>query len=377
MNDGDIIKFDSRKQFKHIKPLGSGGTGDTYLFLDETTDMHFAIKKYSPKQLEYRDELFYRFVEEIKILFNISHPNIVRIYNYYLYPEFKIGYLQMEYIEGTPIDEYVQEEPRDKDIETIFEETISAFRYLERHHILHRDIRPSNILIDKDQCVKVIDFGFGKLLKNIGDYVNSVCLNWDVTEYPEELLMPDRIYTHQSEIYFLGKLFYKLWKDHLSTFRYTYILEKMIKVSKDERYYSFEDIEKEISVGILGELNFTSQQKTIYKEFANALYSNINFYVNEYSTVNDIQSTLKQLETAIKNSSLEELVQDNSMIIGAFINCEYNYRSNANITVDCVLNFYKFFNSLDIRKQKVVMDNIYVRLGTINVEKRMNDDIPF
>ena len=87
MNKGDLIVFDSKKNFKYIKSLGAGGTGDTHLFLDETTGIPFAIKKYAPKDFRYVDEYYSRFVDEIIILFNITHPNIVRIYNYYLYPE--------------------------------------------------------------------------------------------------------------------------------------------------------------------------------------------------------------------------------------------------------------------------------------------------
>ena len=80
MNNGEVITFDTKKNFTYVKPLGDGGTGDTYLFKDETTDMLFAIKKYVPKDPQYIDDHYKRFVDEIKILFNISHPNIVRIY---------------------------------------------------------------------------------------------------------------------------------------------------------------------------------------------------------------------------------------------------------------------------------------------------------
>ena len=103
---GKKIEFDGTTEFKFIKTLGQGGTGDAHLFEDETTGMLFAIKKYAPKDTKFLEEHYYRFVEEIKILFNVSHPNIVRIYNYYLYPEFKTGYLQMEYIDGVTIDKY-------------------------------------------------------------------------------------------------------------------------------------------------------------------------------------------------------------------------------------------------------------------------------
>ncbi|HDR7718081.1 MULTISPECIES: serine/threonine protein kinase [Bacillus cereus group] len=157
---GTVVEFNRIKQFRHIKSLGQGGTGDTHLFKDETTEMLFAFKKYAPKDSDYIDENYERFVDEIKILFTISHPNVVRVYNYYLYPENKLGYLQMEYIDGVSIADF---EPfLGKDWQGIFAETISAFEYLESKNILHRDIRPANILIDRHGNVKVIDFGFGK-----------------------------------------------------------------------------------------------------------------------------------------------------------------------------------------------------------------------
>ena len=106
MNNGDIITFNTKKNLTYIKPLGAGGTGDTHLFLDETTGIQFAIKKYVPKDYRHVDEYYNRFDDEIVILFNISHPNIVRIYNYYLFPEVKTGYLQMEYVDGTTIDKF-------------------------------------------------------------------------------------------------------------------------------------------------------------------------------------------------------------------------------------------------------------------------------
>ena len=52
MNNGDVIVFNSKKNFTYVKPLGGGGTGDTHLFLDETTGIQFAIKKYVPKDHE-------------------------------------------------------------------------------------------------------------------------------------------------------------------------------------------------------------------------------------------------------------------------------------------------------------------------------------
>lgn len=155
-----------KKKFKYVDSLGKGGTGKALLFKDETTDMLFAIKKYETEDETHRNDFYDRFVDEIKILFKISHPNIVRVYNYYLYPEEKVGYLQMEYVKGSTLDKY-DPFPFDddwKNWEDIFKETVLAFEYLEKNNILHRDIRSQNILIDENGNVKIIDFGFGKVL---------------------------------------------------------------------------------------------------------------------------------------------------------------------------------------------------------------------
>ena len=71
MRAGEIVNFDAKKNFTYIRPLGKGGTGDTYLFRDETTNILFAIKKYVPKSKLFIEEQYDRFVDEIKIYYNI------------------------------------------------------------------------------------------------------------------------------------------------------------------------------------------------------------------------------------------------------------------------------------------------------------------
>jgi serine/threonine protein kinase len=182
--------------------------------------MLFAFKKYSPKGPNDIDENFKRFVEEIKILFKISHHNVVRVYNYYLYPEAQSGYLQMEYVDGVAIDKF-EPELFGKDWVDIFKEVIYAFQYLESNRILHRDIRPSNFLIDRDENVKIIDFGFGKKLETTENEGKSVLLNWPVTQFPNETQL-EGIYNHQTEVYFIGKLFQSILGEQMSDFKYNW-----------------------------------------------------------------------------------------------------------------------------------------------------------
>ena len=374
IKSGEIITFDTKKNFTFVKSLGSGGTGDTHLFKDETTDIVFAIKKYVPKDERYVDEHYLRFVDEIKILFNISHPNIVRIYNYYLYPNSKTGFLQMEYIEGTTIDKFSPDPWDDVNWDTVFTDVISAFEYLESNSILHRDIRPENIMLDKDLNVKIIDFGFGKQLDSNRKVNNSVFLNWPATEMPNEIVF-DGDYNVQTEIYFVGTLFKHLLKDELEYFGFQHILEKMIKVEPNERYKSFTEIICDISAGVMAEINFSDDEKEVYQNFSSKLESNISHFVDEFNPVNDIKTTLLRLSDVIRGSSLEEYVQDDRKLIECFVAGRFTYYNRKNIEVKTVIDFYKLITNLPVSKRKVVFDNIYNRLSTISIE--YENELPF
>lgn len=374
VNNGDIITFNVKKNFTYMRPLGKGGTGDTYLFRDETTDMMFAIKKYAPKDNRYIDEYYSRFVDEIKILFNLSHPNVVRIYNYYLYPDLKTGYLQMEYVDGKTIDEF-EPDPWDKDWNDIFREVVSAFEYLEKHNILHRDIRPTNIMIDSNTDVKIIDFGFGKQLDNTNKEKNSILLNWPATEMPDEVEL-NHEYDKRTEIYFVGTMFRHLLKEYMDDFMFHHILEKMTKRDPSQRYNSFMEIAKDISSGVIGEIDFTNAEKEIYRNFANELTRHISYYLEKYSPISSVEQTLLKLAELIRQSSLEEYIQNNGNLIGCFIDGKFVYNSKQDIKVQIIIDFYSFVNRLSVAKQKILFDNIYTRLSAIEIHIE-DEDLPF
>lgn len=373
LKPGDIVEFDRKKQFKYIKQLGVGGTGDTHLFEDETTDMLFTFKKYAPKNLDYIADYYRRFVDEIKILFKISHPNVVRVYNYYLYPESNLGYLQMEYVDGVEISNYHpifwKKQWRD-----IFIEVVLAFEYLEKKRILHRDIRPANILIDKHENIKIIDFGFGKKLKTEEQHGKSVLLNWPVTQLPEETLL-EGIYNHQTEIYFIGKLFENLLKEELEEFEFYYVIDKMTQLKPNERYKSFNEVSKAISAGILSEVDFAESEKEVYLTFAYQLTSHIISFKDRYSPIDDLNKTINLLAGLIRDSSLEKYIQANNRLIMCFIGNGFIYNPKTDIEVGCVKKFYELLRRLSLKKQKIVLDNIYTRLSKIKID--VDYELPF
>lgn len=376
---GQNVVFDLRKQLKFVENIGKGGTGRTLLFKDETTDMLFAIKKYETEDEKHKDEFYDRFVEEIKILFKLSHPNIVKVYSHYLYPEQKVGYLQMEYVEGTTLDNYFPPIFTDNynELEEIFKETISAFDYLEKNNILHRDIRPQNILINSDGHVKIIDFGFGKILRNDDSADdNSIILNWPVTQLPEDITIYNK-YNHTTEIYFIGKLFEHILKENnmKDSFKYTYIIEKMTQIESEKRYKSFSDIISAISELMFREDYFTEEESKTYINFANKLYNQMIKLSGNIQRKN-INEIITNLQKVLRNNMLNEFIQSNNNLIRCFTNECSNYYIQADIEYKVVENFYKLIISLSEDKRQIVIDNLYTKLSNVEIEYNF-DDLPF
>lgn len=379
MEPGKVIEFNKSKYFTFIRELGSGGTGTTYLFKDEFTDTLFAIKKYDPKlnNTDHREENFERFIDEIKILLRLSHPNIVRIYNYYLYPEYLLGYIQMEFVEGVNINDYIRN--NQENLELIFRKSINAFKCLEENNILHRDIRSNNIMITNDGNVKVIDFGFGKELSKENEE-NSVLLNWPVTESPNEIRDHEE-YSTKTEIYYLGHLFDKLIRENsIEEFRYKFIIDKMCQPDPNQRYNSFEGIEKELTQGSFIDLDFTEREKSIYIQFAEQLYLMIAEYSTEFKPVDNVSTVLSKFEGILLNSSLETYIQNNAELVNCFIENGYKYKSKPMMQVETANNFYQLLANSTPYKQKIIINNLNVRLENIPLkvfDPFSDDGLPF
>ncbi|MED3622442.1 hypothetical protein P4503_31125, partial [Bacillus thuringiensis] len=183
------------------------------------------------------------------------------------------------------------------------------------------------------------------------------------------------IYNHQSEIYFVGKLFSNILGENLTDFKFKYIIDKMIQLDPQERYMSFHDISAEISQGVLA-ISFTEEEKSLYKDFAEILSKYIVSHSNKYEPVNDPNIIMTRLSTLIRNSSLENYIQHNSQLINCFIDNSYTFITATNIPISTIINFYKFLQKIDPYKQKIVLDNIDMRLSMITIEIEP-DELPF
>jgi serine/threonine-protein kinase len=266
--DKSEIKFIKEKEYKVIRELNRGGFGEALLIEDETINENFVCKKYSPYYAEDKEAYFKNFVQEIKLLHVLYHKNIVRVFNYYLYPEKHTGYILMEYVDGTDIQEYLKVNP-DK-INDVFIQTIQGFRHLEEFKILHRDIRPQNIMVNEGGTLKIIDFGFGKQIEFQNEnFDKSISLNWRYTP-PSEF--NDHIYDFKTEIYFVGKLFEEIIRENgIESFGFTKVLNRMILSNYDSRITSFFDVDREVLSSKSSTIEFDQWDKRTYLEFADSL----------------------------------------------------------------------------------------------------------
>lgn len=371
----DIIKFIRQKDFLFKKELGKGACGETILIFDETIGEEFVCKKYAPYNEEFREEFYSRFCKEIKILYKLNHKNIVRIFNYYLYPTTQIGYILMEYVKGDSILNYLKRYP--EQINSIFEQVIDAFAYLEHNKVLHRDIRPNNIMVTEDGCVKVIDFGFSKNLDDTEMYSKSISLNW-WCETPNEF--DDNIYNFQTEIYFIGKLFEKIiTENNIDFFSYRDCLKNMICKEPQARITNFKYIKQEMKDNLHEQMIFSETEKEIYSCFANALSEAIVKISDSTTYETDIDKIIRELEDVYRKNMLEYLVLNNNKVISCFCNGSFTYKIRPSIfTVQELKEFTNYIKSCSKDKQNIILSNLHSRLDAVEHYNDSTDNVvPF
>ncbi|WP_316832925.1 protein kinase family protein [Pedobacter aquatilis] len=373
----DIIPFIRSKDYKFIKDIGHGGLGKTYLIEDELIGERFVCKKYKPMYDEHKELYFDHFVEEIKLLHLLYHVNVVRVFNFYLYPAQKTGYILMEYVNGQNINAFISSNPNKLD--DIFLQVIYGFRHLEEHKILHRDIRPENLMVSKEGYLKIIDFGFGKKILVNEDFDKSISLNW---RYEIPLDFRRKIYNYATEIYFIGKLFEEILNENgIAEFAYANVLERMLPIDPDKRVDSFFELERLLIEGGTSGLEFSDEQKIVYRNFAidvSKIYSKIETNA-EY--VKEPIQIIKFLDEVYSNTMLETTVQNVQSISRCFVKGAYYYNHSAEIIVDDLGNFLMMMKKMGPERQKIIINNLWQRLDRIprytDEVYPDEDDLPF
>ena len=373
--ENNIIEFIRKKDFEFVKELGQGACGKTVLLHDDIIEENFVCKKYSPVFEQDKESLFWKFVQEIKLLHLVYHLNVVRVFSYYIYPEHHTGYILMEFIDGYDIEEYLAKYP--ENINEIFLQTIEGFKHLESNNILHRDIRPQNILVREDGTVKIIDFGFGKQVLFEANFDKSISLNWWCVP-PDEFT--NHVYDFKTEIYFIGKLFEKLITEQgIEQFQYKNALNQMCHKNPNNRTQTFFDVNKEIQKNRFYEIDFEYDELQAYRAFSDHLFQIISKVERGTKYFDNMERLQSQIEALYKRCMLEENLPDNTTLIRCFINGTYYYNKHFNFSISIIKNFINLLRSCSIEKKNIILSNIHTKLDSIlrYEETVPEDDIPF
>lgn len=371
------IRF-PEKDYLYLEELGQGACGRTIIVFDPMINEKFVCKKYSPifSDNTLQKEYYSNFVDEIKLLHLLNHPNVVRVFTYHLYPEKYTGYIFMELVEGADIDEYLAKKP--EEVNNIFRQLLEGFSHLEKNNILHRDIRPMNVLVNNEGVIKIIDFGFGKQIIGQDDFDKSISLNW-WCEPPQDF--KESKYNFTTEVYFVGKMFEQMIADHnIQDFKYGALLNRMCMQNPNERISSFEEARKELLSGKFLEIEFSDWELETYRVFSSYLSKIITKieYGAEYFDVKEVQN---HLEECLKTVVLEKEVPQNNLIARCFMAGAYYYTKRNLFPVETLRDFVELLRSCSQEKKNIIISNLQTKMDAIpryqEDKELFDDDLPF
>lgn len=206
MKDGIFIG----DRYEVLSKVGSGGMADVYKGKDHKLNRFVAIKILKKEYRE--DELFVRkFQSEAQAAAGLMHPNIVNVYD--VGEESGLYYMVMELVEGITLKDYITKKGvlSSKEVISIAIQVANGIEAAHLHNIVHRDIKPQNIIISKEGKVKVTDFGIAKATSS-----NTISTNaLGSVHYTSPEQARGGFSDFKSDIYSLGITMYEMATGHL------------------------------------------------------------------------------------------------------------------------------------------------------------------
>lgn len=202
-----------QQRYRVIAPLGQGGMGAVYRAWDTRLNVAVALKEMlaqpgtDPLLLE---RLRAQFYQEATVLARLSHPHLVRVTDFFL--EGPNAYLVMDFVQGESLDALIKQQGALPEPQVLAwaEQLLDALEYCHEQGIIHRDIKPQNVIIRPDGRAVLVDFGLVKLWNPYAPRTQTVMRGMGTPEYapPEQYDAQTGHTDPRSDLYSLGATLY-------------------------------------------------------------------------------------------------------------------------------------------------------------------------
>lgn len=199
------------KRYEILGRIGAGGMADVYKSLDHKLNRHVAVKVL--KSTYRSDEVFVKkFLSEAQAAAGLMHPNVVNVYD--VGEDRGLYYMVMELVEGITLKDYIEKKGRlsAKETISIAIQMVTGIQAAHNQHIIHRDIKPQNIIISKEGKVKVTDFGIAHATTSTQTISTNVMGSVHYTS-PEQAR--GGVVGERSDIYSAGVTIYEMVTGHV------------------------------------------------------------------------------------------------------------------------------------------------------------------
>ncbi|MBP0956361.1 MAG: Stk1 family PASTA domain-containing Ser/Thr kinase [Oscillospiraceae bacterium] len=198
-------KLDGRYEITEL--IGIGGMADVYKAVDLVENRTVAVKILKNEFAD-NDDFVRRFRNESKAIAVLSHPNIVRIYDVGFSD--RIQFIVMEYIDGITLKEFMEQQGvlKWKDSVHFIIQILRALQHAHDRGIVHRDIKPQNIMLFPDGTIKVMDFGIARFAREEGKTISDKAIGSVHYISPEQAR--GDITDEKSDIYSVGVMLYEM-----------------------------------------------------------------------------------------------------------------------------------------------------------------------
>jgi serine/threonine protein kinase len=198
--------------YRVVREIGRGGMGIVFEAVREGGDFSQTVALKLLKRGMDSDAMLRRFRHERQILASLEHPNIARLLDGGMSAD-GLPYFAMEFVKGQPIDEYC----REKDLSInerlrLFLQVCAAVQFAHSRLVVHRDLKPTNILVTESGSVKLLDFGIAKIISPENELQNQTVtsLGMMTPAYASPEQIRGEIVSTSSDIYSLGLILYEL-----------------------------------------------------------------------------------------------------------------------------------------------------------------------